>query len=158
MADDHTPTDGNGRDRKGLAADRFHLLFKKSPLVDELAIGGPAIAKLLFGNDDKETIRATYYLLESSNSVPSGKLGARWWVRPSTVRAKWWLQEAKAFQEADEELLAKTHILLSAIMPLLVEVCNGALDAEKALHLAHGVDEVTLVIEQLLRVKRETTR
>jgi len=68
--------------------------------------------------------------------------------------AKWWLQERRAFEEQEDELLIRTHILLSALLPLLADICNRALKPDEALQVAHGVDEATTVIEQLLRVKQ----
>jgi hypothetical protein len=156
MADLHTPTGGNDRGRKDLVPDRFYLLnlyLNLKPLKDQLVIGVADISTLLYGKDDRESVRATYHLLESSNTLPAVKFGARWSIRPSAIRAKWWSEESKSFPEESQALLVKAHILLSAIVPLLADVCNGALDDEKALHLAHGVDEVTRVIERLLRVR-----
>jgi hypothetical protein len=103
----HPPGNGHEPNRQGAAPDRFHLL-NLEPLRDELLIGVAAIAEILYQVANKKTIRATYHVLEFSSSVPSFKLSGRWVVRLSTLKAKWWLQERKAFEGHEEELLAKT--------------------------------------------------
>jgi hypothetical protein len=82
------------------------------------------------------------------------KLGSRWAIRLSVLRAKWWSEERKAFSGDDQELLVKIHILLSAMLPLLVAVCTDDLDPGTNAQLAHGVDEATGLIEQLLQIRR----
>lgn len=133
----------------GLVA--FHELSTPK-LVGDLRIGANAISILFHGSDDIASVRSTRNMLLSS-SVPSFKLGARVCVRESTVRAKIWSQEKRAFAMQDEELLVRTHILLRAALSLLATVKSGGASPDEAVQLAAVVAEAVPTIEQLIQVK-----
>ena len=48
-----------------------------APLADDLIFGAKAFAIEIFGNDEPESVRKSFYLLERKH-VPAEKIGAQW--------------------------------------------------------------------------------
>lgn len=97
----------------------FHTL-DVPPLPDDLIIGVRNITLRVMGTDDARAVRSMFNMLENSNTIPWFKLGSRTCVRMSSLRAKIWSQEKRAWARHDQELLVQTHILLSSLVPLLI--------------------------------------
>jgi hypothetical protein len=134
------------RGPQGLAPDRSNQ-FTLPGSRDPVYLGVKAIAKRLFGSCDEKNVKATYYLLETSN-IPASKLGSRWKLRESVYQAYMWSQEQRAIPE-ELKPFVKLCMCLCGIFPLLAELYRGTLDPEQLLQLMHGIDEVNALIEEL---------
>lgn len=112
--------------------------------------GTRAIAKFVFDTDDKAAVRSTFHILESSSSIPAFKQGGMWWVRISSLNAKIWAQEKRAWQTQEQETLARLHIVLSMLLPSLVAIDRDLEDDELSSSMSELVAEAVKTIVRLL--------
>jgi hypothetical protein len=110
------------------------------------------ISRAILGKDDPKSVRSMFHVLEYSNSIPSFKIGSQTCVMLSSVRAKFWSQEKRAWATEDEELLVRIHLLLTAALPLMMQM-NGERSAD-AERLAAIMAEAVPTLQRLLGVKR----
>jgi hypothetical protein len=139
---------GDGFSRQPSLVDNFHMV--PLPLPPDIRIGVHDITRAIVGRDDEPAVRSMFHVLATSNTIPFFKIGSRNAVRMSTVRAKIWSQERRAFASAESELLAKMHVLISAAAPLMTRLCHGAADEKQHVELTLILAEAGAVIERLL--------
>jgi hypothetical protein len=133
--------------------DHFFRLSTILPLPDECITGGRPVSRYILGRDDPAAVKALYHLLENHRTIPKIKFGGQWAVFPSYVQAKFWAEQSEAFPGHLEHLV-KLNLLLSGLLPFLVDLAQGIVMAEDVVQVAHIVNEATIAIEKLLRVKR----
>ena len=134
------------------SVDSFHKLALQ-PLKDDLAIGVREITRRIRGREDWKSVRSMYNIIETTKSIPWIKYGSQICVQMSSYRAKIWSQERRAWASHDEELLVKTHLLLTAALQLLMDF-NAKQIKETDLHrLAAITAETVPTLEQLLRIR-----
>ncbi|MCP3477644.1 hypothetical protein NLM33_46675 [Bradyrhizobium sp. CCGUVB1N3] len=129
--------------------DSFHLL-DLPPLAQAQVIGVEAITLKLRGTTDPRDVRSMYHELETKATTPAFKVGSRWAIWMYAVRAKYWTQQKRSWNDVEEPLV-KLHVLFSALLPLLVRVCRSDLDQRDKAQLAHTVAETSRLIERVLQ-------
>ena len=97
-------------------SDATFLMLDEPPLASDILKGVRNIALFLHGTTDKSAIRSIYHIVETSNTIPTFKLGAFTCARRSSIRAKLWLQESRAWEGSKQEELVRLHILLTSIL------------------------------------------
>ncbi|WP_284272121.1 hypothetical protein [Bradyrhizobium iriomotense] len=118
------------------------------PLAPDMLIGVRAIAEFVLGKTDIAAIRQIYYVTEQTTSLPWFKFGGRTCARKSSIRAKFWSQERRAWGSQEQELLARTHVLLSSALPLMSSNDNGP---DEQARLGAITAEAVTTIKQLLK-------
>jgi hypothetical protein len=121
------------------------------PLGEEVVKGVRDIAKKVLGKDDQKSVRSMYHVLARSNTIPSFKIGSQTCVQMSSVRAKFWSQEKRAWAEnPEQELLVKTHLLLTSALPLLIDLGSKQIGEHDLRRLIGMTSEAVPVLQQLL--------
>jgi translation initiation factor 6 (eIF-6) len=101
----------------------------------------------LYGTADQSAVRSVYHTIEKSNTIPTFKVGSITCALKSSIRAKFWSQEKRAFANGAQEDLVRLHILLTSILNLVAANDNGsaASDPIRPL-LAEAADTIQRVI------------
>jgi hypothetical protein len=129
----------------------FHAL-QAPPLPPDLRIGVRDVTLGIRGTDDEKAVRSMFHVLETSNTIPSFKIGARTCVRMSSVRATFWMQEKRAWRGEDQELLVRVHILLNSILTLVSEHNGNAIDERDQAHLLPLIAAAARTIQRVLQI------
>jgi hypothetical protein len=114
---------------------------------DDIDRGVKEISLTVLRSNDEKAVRATYHVLETSNSLPAWKLGSMWCMRRSTFRAKIWMAERRAWQGESQEDWVRLHILLSKLVQFLSEQPSG-LDSQD------DRSDVRTIIAEVLKTMR----
>jgi hypothetical protein len=130
------------------SANAFHRLDVPELAGDNMDVR--QFARCWFGSDDRQAIRSAYHLLEKSKAIPAAKLSGKWSIRLSSLRATIWAQESRSWSEPETELLVRTHILLSAVLPLLADLNTGIASTAQMEQLEAVLAETVPTIEQLI--------
>jgi hypothetical protein len=130
----------------------FHRLGLQ-PLGNDLALGVREITRRVHGTDDGKAVRSMFNILEKSNTIPWFKLGSRTCVQMSSLRAKIWSQEKRAWASHEQELLVRTHILLSAALPLLAGFSGKRISDGDLKRLIAVTAEAVQTMERVLKAE-----
>jgi hypothetical protein len=128
----------------------FHMLDHPQ-LASDLLEGVREIAMFIHGTMDKPTIRSVYHRTETSNTIPTFKLGAMTCARKSAIRATIWMQEKRTWKSDDQELLVRVNMLLNNILTL-IEPHHHANDNRNRAELSLAVAEAMKTIHRLLHI------
>ena len=135
-----------------LTSEAVFFMLGLQPLGADLAIGVKEITRRILGKDDPKSVRSMFHALEKSNSIPwSRGKGSQICVQMSSYRAKLWSQERRAWAERDDELLVKTHLLLSATLPLMIDYNLKRINDADLRRLTVMTAEAAATLRQLLR-------
>jgi hypothetical protein len=118
-----------------------------------LLCGTRAIGTYLFDADDRAAVRATYHILETTNSIPAYKHSGMWYARIASINAKIWTQEKQAWTTEDEETLARLHIVLATLLSSLVAIETAAPTVDSRT-TTEFVAEAVKIIGRLLRPRK----
>jgi hypothetical protein len=129
------------------SASAFHRLEVPELASDKMDVR--QFARYWFGSDDRAAMRSAYHLLENSK-VPASKFSGKWTIMRSGLRAAIWAQQARSWREPETELLVRTHILLSAVLPLLADMNAGIASEAQTAQLEAILAETVPTIEQLI--------
>jgi hypothetical protein len=128
--------------------DTFHQIPRPARK-QQLLRGTRDIAKYVFDADDKAAVRATFHILETSSSIPALKLGGMWCVYISSLNAKIWAQQKRAWPTEEGETLVRLHIILSALLPSLLALDTRAAN-DNSPAMVDLVDEAVKTVDRLL--------
>jgi hypothetical protein len=101
--------------------DDFHKIGP-TEYSEDLVIGADKIATLLYGTPEKA--RRVFHLASTSNSLPIVRHGSQLAIRKSVLRAIFWAQERKAFN--DNEDLVRLGVLLQRLDDHIASAHQGA--------------------------------
>src|SRR5882762_10489027 len=91
-----------------MADNSFHAL-DHPPLAPDIIQGVRDLTYYMHGTSDKNSIRSMYHRTETSNTIPTFKLGSTTCARKSSIRATIWMQEKRAWRSEEQELLVRAH-------------------------------------------------
>jgi hypothetical protein len=120
-----------------------------APLAPNLLKGMREIALHMLGTCDKAAIRSMYHRTETSNTIPTFKLGSMTCALKSSIRATIWMQEKRAWRGEMREDLVRLHILLSGLLTLLAGRSGNVAgdDAQLGAILAESVKTIRHVMQ-----------
>jgi hypothetical protein len=130
-------------------------MLDEPPLASDILKGVRNIALFLYGSSDKSAVRSVYHIVETSNTIPTFKLAGFTCARKSSIRAKIWLHEARAWEAGKQEELVRLHILLTSILRHVstTDSDGHAGSGSDQAHLWPLVAEAARTIQRALKVE-----
>ena len=119
------------------ASDDTFFLVNEPTLAADLLRSVRNITLHLHGTADRSAVRSVYHILETSRTIPTFKLGAFTCARKSSIRAKIWLHETRAWEGSKQEDLVRLHILLTSILRHVFTIDSDG-------HVGSGSDQAHL--------------
>jgi hypothetical protein len=129
----------------------FHMIDNRA-LAPDLLRSVREITQFMEGSDAGSAVRRWYHITATAN-FPSFKLGSVTCALKSTIRASIWMQQKKrARWNEEEELLVRTHVLLSSILTM-IEPNGHANDNHGRAHLSEVMAETATTIRRVLQLR-----
>ncbi len=136
-----------------MSVSSFHVLGYP-PLAPNILKGMREITLHMLGTCDKNAIRSMYHRTETSNTLPTFKLGAMTCALKSSIRATIWMQEKRAWRGTMQEDLVRLHILFSSILTFLAERNgNVTVDRDEA-QLRALLAETAMTIRRVMQIEK----
>lgn len=129
----------------------FHMIDVRPPAPD-IPKGVREITRFMEGTDDKRAVRGMYHRTKNSNTIPTFKLGSMTCALKSSIRATIWMQEKRAWRSEEQELLVRSHILLTSILTLLSGHNGHANDNYDQAQLSALMAEAATILQRVLRI------
>jgi hypothetical protein len=153
MRDRNDAYDVKENQAERISESSFHVL-DHPPLASDILKGVREITLHMLGTCDKNAIRSMYHRTETSNTIPTFKLGSMTCALKSSIRATIWMQEKRAWRGAMQEDLVRLHTLLSSLLAVLSERNGNVIGDRDETQLKAILAEAARTIRCVIQIEK----